>query len=371
MQLDESNTNLGSIDREKMEPTEQFVALDLAKPATPIPHGKIKSRTDTTTDKNLILQKSQKTGSTIAQYEKRAANILKIIENEFVEEEISPALIARWLTIHAKTISNSTLRQYRSALTYKIGELMNNGRFREDEGNSAIRAMASVRAQPQPVGTASKTSALKAKSISEKKVRALEKKLAGSSLKWGQLAAQVFVATLVTGMRPVEWQTATASPPEGEPDFDNGVVLAVTNAKATNGRAHGETRELFVPPGEQTDVVITALLAVKKSVIESGGRWEIVYDGIRRAILAANIKNDSGQFVSLYTARHQFSANAKNIYTKEEVAYLMGHSSSETASNHYGKKRSGHQRFKIAGKLNQSMTDSADQASFQPEGSKT
>jgi len=47
--------------------------------------------------------------------------------------------------------------------------------------------------------------------------------------------------------------------------------------------------------------------------------------------------------ITLYTARHPFSANAKSDgLTREEVAALMGHASIYTAGTHYGKRRSGH-----------------------------
>ena len=47
--------------------------------------------------------------------------------------------------------------------------------------------------------------------------------------------------------------------------------------------------------------------------------------------------------ITLYTARHQFSANAKSDgLSKEEVAALMGHASIYTAGEHYGKRRGGH-----------------------------
>ena len=47
--------------------------------------------------------------------------------------------------------------------------------------------------------------------------------------------------------------------------------------------------------------------------------------------------------ISLYSLRHQFSANAKmSGFTREEIAALMGHVVDDTATVHYAKKRSGH-----------------------------
>ena len=53
--------------------------------------------------------------------------------------------------------------------------------------------------------------------------------------------------------------------------------------------------------------------------------------------------------VTLYTARHQFSANAKSSdgLTRTEIAALMGHASIYTAGEHYGKRRSGRGRLGV------------------------
>lgn len=52
---------------------------------------------------------------------------------------------------------------------------------------------------------------------------------------------------------------------------------------------------------------------------------------------------------TLYTARHQFSANAKSSdgLTRTEIAALMGHASIYTAGEHYGKRRSGRGRLGV------------------------
>jgi hypothetical protein len=42
---------------------------------------------------------------------------------------------------------------------------------------------------------------------------------------------------------------------------------------------------------------------------------------------------------TLYSLRHQFIANMKTIYTREEVAAMVDHISLETQGGHYGKKR--------------------------------
>jgi len=54
------------------------------------------------------------------------------------------------------------------------------------------------------------------------------------------------------------------------------------------------------------------------------------------------------QHISLYSARHQFAANAKfNGLPLEHIAALMGHASIETATAHYGRRSAGTGGMKV------------------------
>lgn len=50
---------------------------------------------------------------------------------------------------------------------------------------------------------------------------------------------------------------------------------------------------------------------------------------------------------SLYTARHLFASSAKTRLSQAEVAALMGHAVTETATLHYGKRRHAHGGGKV------------------------
>jgi len=51
---------------------------------------------------------------------------------------------------------------------------------------------------------------------------------------------------------------------------------------------------------------------------------------------------------TLYSMRHQFSANAKaSGFTREEIAALMGHAVDTTATQHYGKKTAGYEMITV------------------------
>ncbi|MCA8451381.1 hypothetical protein, partial [Burkholderia vietnamiensis] len=54
-------------------------------------------------------------------------------------------------------------------------------------------------------------------------------------------------------------------------------------------------------------------------------------------------------YPTLYSARHQFAADAKSSgWTQAEVAALLGHASDDTAARHYARARSGQSAIRVA-----------------------
>ncbi len=51
---------------------------------------------------------------------------------------------------------------------------------------------------------------------------------------------------------------------------------------------------------------------------------------------------------ALYSCRHEFAAQARRVYTLQEVAALMGHGSDATATQHYGRPTRAHRRLVAA-----------------------
>jgi integrase len=47
---------------------------------------------------------------------------------------------------------------------------------------------------------------------------------------------------------------------------------------------------------------------------------------------------------TLYVLRHQFAANSKAKYSREEVAILMGHTNVASNNKYYASKRHGHRK---------------------------
>lgn len=152
-----------------------------------------------------------------------------------------------------------------------------------------------------------------------------------------QIAADMLVAGVATGLRPVEWSRARLK----------GDTLYVRNAKYRPGiSGNGKERVLRLVAGIVTD---EQRAAIKRLIAALSGReWDEVGGNIRRAFNAAKSRLKSMKLLTplqmrtrLYEARHQFSADAKLAldYAGGEVAAAMGQRSAMTARISYGNRR--------------------------------
>ena len=122
-----------------------------------------------------------------------------------------------------------------------------------------------------------------------------------------------------------------------------GNCLVVQNAKATNGRAHSEERTLMISDVRELHNIGALCLQLTSTDFEKKRRH--VARAIRRH--AKRLWPSAEKLPSLYSARHGFSAEAKAVYSKEEVAALMGHASTNTAGRHYARRRIASGFFKV------------------------
>ena len=53
-------------------------------------------------------------------------------------------------------------------------------------------------------------------------------------------------------------------------------------------------------------------------------------------------------YPTMYSLRHQFAADAKACFSREEVAALLGHGVDDTATNHYGRKTAAQGPIKVS-----------------------
>lgn len=227
---------------------------------------------------------------------------------------------------------------------------------------------------------------------------------------WSLRTWRYCLATLFSGARPCEWLNSklvsleqTQQNPQNYKisnldDYQSGCWLILKNAKHTNGRAHGEFRNMFfgylknqtytdeekVQISQRLNAIkehlneltyfkknfenlVTKDIYKKYSQIENG--WFIYYksrcsielrkaqtdrficennlEHLRQNGLIINQKTFTPKViekrhVSLYSFRHQFSANMKKMnFSREEIAYLMGHKSLLTAATCYAGARVG------------------------------
>lgn len=155
--------------------------------------------------------------------------------------------------------------------------------------------------------------------------------LLASKSQYGVAAALWLVAIMEAGLRPCEWASVEVKAPK---------TLVVRNAKATNGRAHGETRTLSMFRAEAPvwDAISDFLEIVRNAGPEG---FQRLYNGSREVIATEGRRALSARktYPALYTARDHFASRAKSTFTKAAVAALMGHGSIGTAPRHYAPSR--------------------------------
>jgi len=179
------------------------------------------------------------------------------------------------------------------------------------------------------------------------------------------IARLVFEASVLTGLRPIEWLDAQMQVFrifDSFQAFDNGdfipftdifdrvgdpgtylalpsaqARLVVKNAKRTNSPAHRPTRTLILT-GLPDWAMMSIFLA---SMIADAGVTPEQWVGMRNRInaLISKIATETGfsDGLSLNDMRHMFQTRARRYFDEAEVAALMGHGSTSTNS-HYGRR---------------------------------
>ena len=179
-----------------------------------------------------------------------------------------------------------------------------------------------------------------------------------------RLAVMMAYSSIFFGLRPSEWFSARLTNGDTE--------LVVINAKYDDvqqeqGRSFGPKRTILISdelPVYVLDGVKWVIdeiqrlgLSVKhpgevaESLMQSlANSMARVYDAVMRDGNGGKIKKVKNKpRCTLYSARHQFAANAKKAGLSQlQIAALMGHASIETASEHYGRRRHGTNGFHVS-----------------------
>ncbi|WP_029408410.1 site-specific integrase [Thiomicrorhabdus sp. Milos-T2] len=296
---------------------------------------------------------------TIEEYSKRCLALIKEFEVKTgyaFENHQNNFLV--WLDIKSNTLSPATNRLYRSAVQYcfkhffDIDVLSLNSNFMQSGvSKKQIRAKFGKR-----------TSAKKAKSIDLKTWNLLKPVLKVSKSAHAKLALHILQASKVFGLRPVEWAYAEMIYLSRD-DY----ALKVKNAKATQGRSFGKFRTVEFNTSSLEKEELDLVEGIKSA------DWLINFfsstglnnnpEAYRKYVDVQLIKSRQylnqlfrknnrlksvpiNKRISLYSARHQFAADAKrNGLSSIEIAALMGHGSVETNGKFYGRKINGKHDF--------------------------
>lgn len=283
-----------------------------------------------------------RTTRTCAEYERRFLQLDRRFCREAGQQWISAGEFVEALIALRPTLAARTWRVYKAAALWGLE------RYR-DFDEHAIERLTPIGSGGLPARS-QRTSGSKAKGVS---VEAQTAVLAVLDTKHGRgaasarLLADMFVGSLATGLRPREWATAELVMFTDEP-----AALVVQNAKATNGRACGAERTIFV------DKLSQGAVACIERVICFMRREATTEDALQRALsrlrsLLRSVRKRAAEGLTgpakvqclklcLYSCRHQLVADAKSSDAPSRLtAALVGHATPETAAEHYGRKSQG------------------------------
>lgn len=237
-----------------------------------------------------------------------------------------PMSFCSWVMMTAPEWSKATWRLRKNALIY----------FMSHSGPSEAEFFFRNAEKPEeqkdkPLMTSQK----KSKKISIADLRSITKALSEETSGLLDLfTAKWLIASLLVGIRPCEWHGAKIE--------DNALVLQ--NAKAGKTRSCGETRRIHFKINKLDELSHVFEFVNEMSAMNlTEDDFKKLYEHCRRRLYSVNklLWPERKSCISFYTARHQFSANAKSTLGLVAVAALMGHKSTDTATRNYLKKRYG------------------------------
>lgn len=286
--------------------------------------------------------------TTATLYTKRAERLITRFEED-TGKRFTPdsEAFAAYMGERLAKVGRPSRRAYRAALDYHYRAALDRA-----EGAPDFRAwMPQTDDEVDPPKRQSRERGLPA-ADARALIEALNKKNTFQS----RLAALTLESSILFGLRPSEWSKARLDRVTPD-DADKPVgALVVENAKNTHGRAHSATRTLLFDGVDARQYAVvretirqwaayienfTAMNAESTNEVDTHQAIQAAINSAGIAVTKATRRLDIKPY-TLYSARHQFAANAKAAgLSRVEVAALMGHASTETAGEHYGKRRRG------------------------------
>ena len=247
--------------------------------------------------------------------------------------DVEPMAFVDWIIGLKKNIKAATFRQYRASVVYGLPMTI----IRQD-GMVGARLKLNDEPQTDCLKRSAKTSSSKAKGYPPEILDRVVAELAGKFVKakYRKPLMAFLVSSIALGLRPSEWSTTTL----GHDQTSGAKCVIIKNAKTTNGRGTGEDRVVVY---DHMPERIQQFIEWMVDYASSREDWD--QDQKRIADLHYRIQKhispNGRRRYSLYSCRHQCSANMKQIYNLETIAEIMGHNSERTATEHYGRRTAG------------------------------
>lgn len=256
--------------------------------------------------------------------------------------------VAEYVISRKPTYARNTWKQYKNALRCHAEAMIDlqNEKVVAEEAQAAIR-MLDRETSEGCMKSGTRTSALKQKTFKKAdfdKVIAYLQQHVGKH-RYARTLSTWLKASRLTGLRPGEWEHADLTVIFSTP------ALVIRNAKATNGRGNGDERTLLL------DLLTKDELETIQDMIEmlEGYSTEMPFPRLQKLLgdymnrATRKCFGKRKKYPSMYSNRHQFSADAKmSGHSKAEVAALLGQASDETAGIHYARKSSGESAIKVS-----------------------
>lgn len=270
--------------------------------------------------------------STRAQYKRIAKALITKASRHHRLKRVNPTQVVAAFLSMRNDYAMRTFRLYKSALTFWLVE----------NGQEHIAAFAKLKASTSAglAKRSTRTSGRKQKSITPEDHTALLEYLDAKRARWG-LATDLhdlLSSAYLAGLRPEEWRQAELTDRQITAPSQATHTLVARNAKATHGRANGPSRDLHLQLDLDEAAAMAATIARFQRLTDRDFKhyYKKLRDLMYRSVRLLWPRRS--KYPSIYTARHQFKANAvAGGASPAEVAASLGHASDHTAPRNYGR----------------------------------
>lgn len=278
--------------------------------------------------------------ATVAAYRTRYEGMVRTLESTWQETGYGPFDVAIDLVQRAPGLRRASVRQYRAAILQHLRDLWDRGAIDEDEIKTVVDMLDTAKGMTPADArraTSFRTSAGRRKSASRSEISTVAADVAHRRSSVAQITADMLQLGILVGARPGELFSLFRAPDES---------FWVRSAKFSiwNGRGLDTIRKLDLSLlGQDLRKRLDSLMLAIRALLAGGATADQL---LRRCqALLRRVKAGYGvrvRRICLYTARQQCAANWKARGAgPAELAVLMGHASTDTATRHYARESAG------------------------------